>query len=616
MEEARVRALIEDLSSPDENLRLKAANAFVNARGEAARQALPGLRKLLHGDPNPAVKFLAKKALLNLGEDVDRPTRGSEVLPVATSADSFRVVGDGKVLWRVAQDLLKDEIQLVLGLMRTPDERVQDRLTYALERLGPGVVAGPLLQAYLEGESFSVARGDTSAPEAGGGVMAGDIEHVLHAAKLRHSGIDPATAAAMGNLLVPEVFEVLIDMLGDASAVYARGALAMLSTLEAPRVLEALVSALGKGHPVLDDPLLERVLALGRADPGHRKLVLATLTAAAARGGSARRLVLALRGLGRLGDMGSLDRLRTALESDIPQVRAEAVWALAGYDLPDTWLVSNIRPVLADPDPLPAACAAVALLGGSGASHARGALDRLMLGESEDRMALCRALTRTTSSEASSYLERLLRDDAKEVREAAVEATREIEEPAVVEFLGGMLADEDEQVAVAAIETVGRLRMDQYNDLLVLLVDETDSPRLRATMLCCLGRMRLEENVPTIAFYLGAEDPRVRANAIEGLELLGDPKSMSLIQLSLTDPSPRVVANAIKALWGWGELKAARKLGELLRGEAEAQAAACHALGEMALRVRDEAALVDSPILAAALRQTPRYAEFRHMLTG
>ncbi|NUN51675.1 MAG: hypothetical protein HUU06_02655 [Planctomycetaceae bacterium] len=78
-----------------------------------------------------------------------------------------------------------------------------------------------------------------------------------------------------------------------------------------------------------------------------------------------------------------------------------------------------------------------------------------------------------------------------------------------------------------------------------------------------------------------------------------------------SDPDPRVRANAVKALWGWGEVKIGKVAGNLLGGPPREAASACHALGEMVGRTRRERELVERPMLVAALRQAPRYAELR-----
>lgn len=616
VEEPRLRALVEDLSSPDENIRLKAANAFVNAEVEAVRAAVPRLREMFHTDPNPAVKFLAKKALTNVGEELEPSKKASEVVPASSSPEDFRVLEDGRTLWKVAQDLLVGQVRAALDLVRTADPDLQEQLGYAIARLGPTVVAGPLIEAYVQSESFTVRAGDTDAPSAGEALRPEDIDNAMHAARLKRSKIDPSMAAAMGNWSQPEVAEVLRDMLHDDAPVFAHGAFTIVATREDEAVLSVLANALGSCVESLDDKILDRIEVLAKHSPGYRAQLQEAVSEKLGAQAPVRAQVLAIRFLGRLGDTGLLDTLRKGLEHDAPEVRAAAVRGLARFDLPGSWLLSNIRPLLKDPDPYPAATAGIALLGRDGDEHGQPRVEEMLAGEPVLRLAVARALEKRMPPAAAEILERLLRDEEPDVRETALRAAHKLEGKQAAEFLGGLLTDSDEAVCVAAIEAAGRLRLEEFNDLLLLLIDQTESARVRATILGALGRMGFAENVPTVAFFLNAEDPRVRANAIEALERINDPKSMSLVHLSLSDPAPRVRANAIKALWGWGEIEVAAKLGEMLHGELPLKASACHALGDILDQCRHENALVDRPLLVKALRQSPKYAEIQRIVQG
>jgi HEAT repeat protein len=616
VEDARLRALVEDLSSPDENIRLKAANAFVNAEGDAARVAVPRLREMFHADPNPAVKFLAKKALTNLGEELEPQKKASEVVSAGSTPEDFQVLEDGRALWKVAQDLLSGQVRAALDLVRTPDSGLQEQLGYAIARLGPSVVAGPLIEAYVQSESFTVSSGDSTAPSAGEQLRPEDIENVLHAARLKRSKVDPSMAAAMGNWQQPEVAEVLKDMLLDEGPIFAHGAFLILATRDDEDVLPVLVNALGACVETLDEPLLDRLEELAKMSPGYRARLEQAICVQLSGKVSRRAQELSVRFLGRLGDTALLDTLREALDHDIPEVRAAAVRGLSRFDLPGSWLLSNIRPLLKDDVPFPAATACIALMGRDGEEHGRERVEELLAGDVPDRLAVARALAKNLPVQAVDVLEKLLRDGENEVREAAIVAAKRLDDPAAAGFLGGLLTDPDEAVSVAAIEAVGRMLLEEFNDLLLLLIDQTESARVRATILGALGRLGFAENVPTVAFFLNADDARVRANAIEALERINDPKSMSLVHLSLNDPAPRVRANAVRALWGWGEIEVAAKLGEALHGSKEFQASACHALGDILDQCRHESALVDRPLLVKALRQSPKYAEFQRIVQG
>lgn len=610
MEEAQVSALLGDLSSPDERVRLKAANACVTAGSGLARAAIPVLRQVYFKDPNPAVKFLVKKALGNLGEVLEKGP-GPQDVPVAAKVDAFAVLPDGKILQKVALDLLKDEVRALLALLSTNDPHLQDQLAFALEQLGSGTCAGPLIQAIVKDQSVKVSTGDTEASELGSAPDVADLQAVMSAARLKSSGINPAMAALMGNLLVPEVFEILVGALLSEKPVLARGTVAVLAELEDQALILPLVAALGAGLPVLDLPIREKLASLAKEHPSFKEAIVRTLVGKLDPRREARSRIESVKLLGMIADPAALDALRELIERGDPELRTEVAFSLARYDFPSAWLVSNLRPLLSDADPRPAAAAAATILASEDFGPARDVLGKLVAGEAKARSAAAAALARIDRPAVLPYLEGLLHDPDASVKAAALAGVRRLESPEGIALLSGLLTDEDQDVAAAAIEKAGRLKQDQFNDLLVLLCDQATSPRLLATLLMALGRMGLPENVPTVAYYLNADDARVRANAIEALELINDPKAMSLVHLSLSDPDPRVRANAVKALWGWGEVKIGKVAGNLLGGPPREAASACHALGEMVGRTRRERELVERPMLVAALRQAPRYAELR-----
>src|SRR5688572_22397966 len=73
--EAQVKELIAALRGDNESARLKACDALAKvtpADRNSALAAVPTLTQVFLDDGNPAVKFLAKKALTNLGEDPDK----------------------------------------------------------------------------------------------------------------------------------------------------------------------------------------------------------------------------------------------------------------------------------------------------------------------------------------------------------------------------------------------------------------------------------------------------------------------------------------------------------------------------------------------------------------
>lgn len=603
MDEAQVRALMQELESPEERVRLRAANAFVGATGDDLEIAVPALRTLYAGDPNPAVKFLAKKALTDMGVEVEAAAPPAEVLAGAS------VLKDHRVLWKIAQDALKHATEAALKLIYSPSEVVQGRVVFALSQLGSAISAGPLIQAFLSRKTSAPPGGDEAGePDE----LEQDLEEIIRVARLKSSRIDPTTAAAMGNLKVPEVFGVLVDMLRSGDPVIAPGAVSIMEELDDPQVIEPLLLVLGRGDGALDPRILETLEVLSGHD-ALRPLLLERLHEKAGTSTIPRSRLMALRALGRLQDPASLELLREALQDNLPAIRATAAWAMASYDMPAEWLASNLRQLLVDSHPACAAAAASTMLGTTAQDHAKKVVDTLQQGPVETRVHLAMALGRANRVEAGDYLEALLRDPDARVSRAAQAGVREITDPDAADFLGSLLSDEDPDVAVAAVERVGSLGLDQYNDMLLLFLDEVSSPRLLATMLHALGRLKIPENVPTIGHYLGHEDARVRANGIEALEVLNDPRAMSLVNLSLSDPDGRVRANAARALWGWGEVRVVRVIEELLGGDPGEQASGCDALGRMAGMIKGEDSVAERPMLAAAMRQSHRYPELKKL---
>ncbi len=614
MDEARARALIEGLGSADESTRLKSVNGFLDARGEVARPAVPHLRRLYRDDPNAAVRFLAKKALTSMGESLDEAA--TEAKDPLSGTGAVNPVPDARVLYKVGLEVLRPCLRSALGLLRDPDPTVQSRLSRALARMGSQLTAGALLRTYLDMNAPKLVAGEIDVPDAGNMVIQDDFLTMQRVARLRQSGIRPETAAAMGNLGVPEVFDVLVDMVGTPNPVVAAGSLAVLTELRDPRAVAPLLGLFAEeGHALHEDleGLFLAVAASGtEAVREVRTRILASLSTEP--GVSVRVRLIGL--LARLKDAETLDVLRGCLELPESELRSAAIHALSGFGMPEAWVASNVRSLVADPDPLVAAQACLALQGSPSATLGRERLEKLAKGPDADRLALARAFERGFHPDAGSVLTGLLEDPVAEIRRVALSAVAKIEAPAAAEFLGGLLTHQDADVACAAVERIGALKLEQYNDLMGILLDTAQTPRLLATLLGAMGRLALPDNVPTLGYYLSAEDPRVRANAVQGLEDANDPRALSLVHLSLSDPDSRVRANAVSASWSWGELKATQTLVELLSGGPRDRASGLHALGSILDKIRDPATLRTMPMLVAALRHQPRYQDLKSLAPG
>lgn len=613
LNQAELKTWIERLESQDESVRLKAANTFVKADADQVRAAIPALRKVFQADSNPAVRFLAKKALGQLGEDLEVQAHSSTVLPTARTSEVFHVLQDGKALWRTCLELLSDNLEILFSMLFDPDPEVQEGVARCLEALGPQVIGARLLRAFLDTETMAFSGDNQGEDQAAEALSRSELEEASHLAELKAAELDLDTVAAMGNFKIPEVFQVLVDMLRSRHLTLARGGLVILGSLREAQIVPPLIHVLGRKHPSLDAPILGALQDLAGRDRRLRRRVARVLEKVLVESRDSRVRIQAIRGLGRLQEMGSLEVLRNTLEEcEDPSEGTELILALSDFEsLPPAWLSSNLRPLLHSSKPKLRAVAAVLLAGTPGWIHAEKVVQELKDSSVRDRTILAQALASARHSDLAPYLEEILSDSEPSVRQVAAEGLAEVQSSDLLEGAGSLLTHPDPKVAGAVAEAVGRLGLDSFNGILSLVLDQLEEDSALAKALLALGQLGLEEDLPTIAHFLGSDSEAVRAAAVEALESQNLPQSMSLVQLSFSDDSPEVVGRAVRAVFSWGETRpAVQRLRELLVGDEAERAAGAKALAEISAKVRNESRLIDSTLLITALRQHPRYLDF------
>ncbi len=223
---------------------------------------------------------------------------------------------------------------------------------------------------------------------------------------------------------------------------------------------------------------------------------------------------------GRMGDRSASPALaRLARDRSAPAAdRAEAVDLLAGFA--DPALIPTLRPLLADPDSVVSASAAVAL-GSAGDPSARSRLADLVTGDPPRlRRAAARALARL--------------GDLRAV-------------PGLIETLWS--ADEGE--GLDALRALGRLGDPSALEA-VLAVLPDDHVRYRAVL--ALGQLRDPRAFPVLAeIALRDATDDARANAVAALGALGDPRAVPLVAGTITrDRAERYAAEALGALGAVG----------------------------------------------------------------
>ena len=616
MEQSELDKLIEQLRSEDEGLRLKAANVLSKEKlGPVTKQAVPVLKEIFWKDPNPAVKFLAKKALGNLGQNVNevQSSGGQAVVPKAQKTGMFKLIPDGQILWKCAQEELRDCLPLLKRLIWAKEEKVLDQVADALENIGTVLSAAPLIEAFQQEQSLPQWQ-----EESEGNVSASyeDVKELINIAKIRHSGINPATAAAMGNLNCPEVKEAFIDMLRSRNPVLQKNAVKTLAELNDPSTVKPMLNLLRGDNEQLERKVIKTLGKIAAVNPEVQEQVLRVLLEHFRPSEAEFTLYAIVEAVGRIANPKTLNFTKTCLKHPLPRLRANAVEALAMFDIPDDELVIALAPMLRDKNNRVVGNAIVALWGTREQDSVRKAIDAMIQHANKwHRAAAAFALGEINTEESANILVKLLRDPDEDVRNNAAKAVRKLTSPEAVSRLVEFINDDNLEVRLYSIEQIGKARLEAYNDILLLILDTDQNPHVIASTILALGRMKLVENIPTIGYYLNHDDARVRANAIEALVFINDPKVMSLLSLSLNDSDSRVRANVIIALWKFGELKVASQVQNMLESSnSDFQSSGAYALGDMAISTRKEQNLINFPLLVAALRQHPKYARLKQLL--
>lgn len=600
------------LRSTNEGLRLKACNLLSKESPSWAGECVPLLKEIFWKDPNPAVKFLAKKALVQLGETIEELQKSPEsVVPADAKTGHFQLIPDGSILWKCASDVLRPCVSRLFHLINSSDPSVMDQTSEALEKLGSALSAAPLIEAFQrEQQSPEWAKQEV--------LMAAsyeDVNDLIHIAKLKHSGINPATAAAMGNLNCPEVKETFIDMLRSFNPILRNNAVRILADLSDPHTVDPLLSLLGSDNQALETKVIKTVSKIAADNGEVQDVVLKGILKHFRPGEPERKLYAIVDALGRIANPKTLPLVLRCMTHKLPRMRANAVEAYLCFEVPEDELVKTLRPLLQDPNNRVVSNVIVGLWRTMAHEEAKArTLELVHHSEKWHRASVAYALGVIDTEESGGLLIELLRDPDEDVRRNAAQALRKIENNDAISRLVEFINDDDMEVRIYSIEQIGKSANEAYNDILQLILDTESHPRVVASTILALGRMKLPENVATLAFFLNAEDARIRANAIEALENINDPKVMSLLQLNVNDPDGRVKANAVSALWRFGELRVADTLQEMLRNPSEGQqSSGAWALGIMAKTARRERTLIKYPLLIAALRQHPKYAVLKQI---
>jgi HEAT repeat protein len=386
---------------------------------------------------------------------------------------------------------------------------------------------------------------------------------------------DPAPVAPRRAALEDQA-EELRRCLADPDSRVARAGLVLLAEAGDAETAREVRAVLRR----LDDPADEQLLWLALGRLGDR----GTLPRLRALAGSDAPLAdLAALTVARLGDRGADARVRALLAGADPRVRCAAAEALA--DSRDLQVAAQLVPLLAADQPPPVIRAAQETLRAMGEAAIPALVAALDGNEPSIAWSAAETLGAIGSADAVAPLAAKLVGLDAVLRDYIVEALGRIGEveaiPALVAAFGGTPAYRNEAPILRAILSFGRRAVPA---LLEGLADE--DPAVRAGALEALVRLEDADHADAVRPLLADADADVRRRAARYFVVAQDPAATEPLAELLADADETVAAAAAEALGTQGDAEARSALADAVgdgRGAvAAAAAAALAALGDAA----------------------------------
>lgn len=159
---------------------------------------------------------------------------------------------------------------------------------------------------------------------------------------------------------------------------------------------------------------------------------------------------------------------------------------------------------------------------------------------------IAQVLSRLDSNGAVEVLKRGLHSGNPRTRRAAVQALAMANATDVAELIGYAVADEDVDVQIAAVRTLGQMATSEANGPLRTAL-ESPFPAIRAEAALALGRRHASNATAQIRGLLDDEQPVVIAAALDALTWLGDSAVPEAVQQALTHPDLEVFQAGLRA---------------------------------------------------------------------
>lgn len=155
-------------------------------------------------------------------------------------------------------------------------------------------------------------------------------------------------------------------------------------------------------------------------------------------------------------------------------------------------------------------------------------------------------LSRIGSEGAIEVLKRGLHSGDARTRRAAVQALAMADATDVAQLIGYAVVDEDIDVQIAAVRTLGKMGTTEANAPLRTALD-SPFPPIRAEAALALGRRDAGVAIPQIRALLEDQEPVVIAAALDALSWLGDSEVAAAVDMALSQPDDEVFQAGLRA---------------------------------------------------------------------
>lgn len=588
----RIKHLSHLLENPDAKVRLYALGEIIrNAHRVTEKELADALRRASSdGDRSVSMRaaeglsILEQRGFKQLRRARDRGTSALTSLGQAWEENkepreaAFRIL-DGvlEVLEDLCGDLSVKRANLAidaLGMFRHPASlgplnkalARRDTAEQAARAIGrfPEETALPLFLKLLQDPPFPEATG--VALEGLGDLHGSESFQVLekHAASPDQE-LAAAVASALGCRKEKETEELLIRLIRHPS----------------PQVVKAAVDSLGMTG---EGKAAEALHALF-VDAGDPKVQARILTA-----------------LGLIHRNESVETLAKGLRSSDGRVRANAVEALASYDLREPEAVRHFAPILRDDNNRARANAILALYPYD-RNQAVAALQRMLkakeprnrssaayiIGELQDPMLMQGLITMINT------------EQDRDVLDSSLRSIERIRNPEMKMGISKLCRHPNDHIRGRSIQIFAGLSGISEVRVLENYFKRETSPTVKSTIVAAMGLICDINHLGFLKSKLRDRDDRIVANAIESLDRVGALENAELLEPLLIHPSPRVRTNALVAMWRAGSLKSGDGLGDLLDSSDDDQlSSALHAAKRFAFSI-SPIGFQQYPMLRAAL---------------